>query len=84
MSDSTEFDEAHRAILLTHIPAYEKFILENNPSFKGHSKELKQWREETTKKLMDDDVFFKTLPRSGNLEDRNWQKVGLGRVSLPK
>ena len=70
----TEFPEDQKARLKELIPAYEAFILANNPDHKSHCDALTKWRTETAQTLIQEDLFQRLISDSG-LEMKDWEKV---------
>lgn len=70
----TEFPEDQKARLKELIPAYEAFILANNPDHKSRCDALTKWRTETAQTLIQEDLFQRLISDSG-LEMKDWEKV---------
>jgi hypothetical protein len=70
----TEFPEDQKAWLKELIPAYEAFILTNNPDHKSCCDALTKWRTETAQTLIQEDLFQRLISDSG-LEMKDWEKV---------
>ena len=49
---SAEFPDIQKAFLKSFLPENEKYIAEHNPGHKSHSKDLKDWRVENARLLM--------------------------------
>lgn len=73
---STEFPDAQKARLKELLPEYEAFILENNPDHIRRSPALMKWRKDKTKSLLDEPLF-QDLLKTGSLEYKDWQNVGV-------
>lgn len=71
---STEFPDTQRAFLKSFIPEYEKYIVENNPDHKSHSKDLKDWRVKKARLLMQD-TCIQDLVKNSAVEPKEWEKV---------
>jgi len=71
---STEFPDIQKAFLKSFIPEYEKYIAEHNPDHKPYSKELKDWRAEKARILMQD-TCIQDLVQNSTIEARNWEMV---------
>jgi len=73
---STEFPDAQKAQLKELLPEYEAFILEKNPDHIRRSPALMKWRKDKTKSLLDEPLF-QDLLKTGSLEHKDWQNVGV-------
>ena len=71
---STEFPDIQRAFLKSFIPEYEKYIAEHNPGHKSHSKDLKDWRVEKARLLMQDPCI-QDLVKNSPVEPKEWETV---------
>ena len=73
---STEFPDAQKARLKELLLEYEAFILEKNPDHRHCSPALMKWRKDKTKSLLDE-LLFQDLLKTGSLEYKDWQNVGV-------
>ena len=71
---SAEFPDIQKAFLKSFLPEYEKYIAEHNPGHKSHSKDLKDWRVEKARLLMQD-TCIQDLVKNSPVEPREWEKV---------
>jgi hypothetical protein len=71
---STEFPDIQKAFLKSFIPEYEKYIAEHNPDHKPYSKELRDWRNEKARLLMQE-TCIQDLVRNSTVGARKWEHV---------
>lgn len=71
---STEFPDTQRAFLKSFLPEYEKYIAKHNPDHKSHSKDLKDWRVEKARLLMQE-TCIQDLVKNSSVEPKEWEKV---------
>ena len=74
LEKDTELPEDQKAQLKELIPAYEAFILANNPDHKSHCDAVTKWRTETAQMLIQEDLFQRLISDS-RLEMKDWEKV---------
>lgn len=71
---STEFPDTQKAFLKSFIPEYEKYIAEHNPDHKPYSKELKDWRTNKARLLMQE-TCIQDLVKNSTVGARKWEQV---------